>query len=97
MHEDLAAKCKRDFEELIAQLEERDVLVQEAEIKNKFVAAHLKVHNMRHSYEQAIKHRGKTKDDHVTAAKVRRGCDWERVCDGMGLRWGHHKGQRSSG
>ena len=97
MHEDLAAKCKRDFEDLIAQLEERDTLVQEAEIMNKFIAAHLRVQNMRHSYEQAqgAKHKGKMREDHVPAGKVREGSrpsgrvgvewrgEWEEPCKGL--------------
>lgn len=72
MHEDLAAKCKRDFEDLIAQLEERDILVQDMEVRNKFIAAHVRVQNMRHSQEQAAtKHKAKARDDHVPTGKVR--------------------------
>ena len=72
MHEDLAAKCKRDFEDLIAQLEERDILVQDMEVRNKFIAAHVRVQNLRHSQEQAgPKHKGKARDDHVPTGKVR--------------------------
>eukprot|EP00731_Ephydatia_muelleri_P027811 Em0019g684a len=73
MHEDLAAKCKRDFEDLIAQLEERDILVQDMEVRNKFIAAHVRVQNMRHSQEQAAtKHKAKARDDHVPTGKFLR-------------------------
>ena len=73
MHEDLAAKCKRDFEDLIAQLEERDVLVQDMEVRNKFIAAHVRVQNLRHIQEQAsaTKHKAKARDDLVPTGKGR--------------------------
>lgn len=72
MLEDLAVKCKRDFEDLIAQLEERDVLVQNMEVKNKFIASLLRVQDMRHNQEQASKHKGKGRDDHSVSGKFLR-------------------------
>ena len=53
MHEEMTAKFTRLSEELIKELQERDILVRDQEVRNQFVASLMKVEGKKKAVSQA--------------------------------------------